>query len=87
MEEEGTTYYYIKSKKLFAKSTSSGDYIYKNGEWSKDTKHLVCDRLLGYDPSDDSPYGIGNTDIMEDLEKITEEEFKKNLMSNQNKVL
>lgn len=70
------TYYYIKSKKLFAKITEEGEYIYKNGEWIKDKEHIVMDRLVGYDPTDDSPYGFGNTDIMEDLEKITEEEFK-----------
>ena len=34
---------------------------------------------MGYDPTEtnDSPYKIGNTDIMDDIEKITEDEFEK----------
>ena len=72
-------YYYIKSKKLFAKSKSFFEnYLYIHGEWVKDNEHIVSDRIIGYDPhSDCDLYGIGNTDIMEDLEKITEEEFEK----------
>lgn len=79
------TYYYIKSKELFAMSRGENDnYIYQNGIWVEDTKNWVCDRLMGYDPYDDSPYGIGNTDIMDDIEEITEEDFDKR--SNKNVV-
>lgn len=72
-------YYYIKSKKLFARSKSFFEnYLYIHGEWIKDNENIVSDRIIGYDPhADCGLYGIGNTDIMEDLEKITEEEFKK----------
>ncbi len=72
------TYYYIKSKKMFAKSNSFLDnYLYKNGEWVKDDEFIVSDRIIGYEPDEDPYYGIGNIDITEDLEEITEEEFEK----------
>ena len=75
-------YYYIKRKKLYARGENLFDnYIYKDGKWIKDTKNIVSDRLLGYDPSEppDSPYGFGNTDMMDDIEEITEEEFKRRI--------
>ncbi|CDB39523.1 unknown [Azospirillum sp. CAG:260] len=80
MKETHTQYYYIKSKNLFAMSKGLFDnYLYKNDKWVEDTQNLVSDRLMGYDPTEanDSPYKIGNTDIMDDIEKITEDEFEK----------
>ena len=63
---------------MFAKSNSFLDnYLYKNGEWVKDDEFIVSDRIIGYEPDEDPYYGIGNIDITEDLEEITEEEFKK----------
>ena len=76
------TYYHIKSLDLFAKSSSITDnYIYMDGEWIKDDDFIVSDRLVGFDPSEpkDSPYRMGNTDIMSDLEEISEEEFKERI--------
>lgn len=78
-------YYYIKSKKLYARGENWFDnYIYEDGKWIKDTKNIVSDRLFGYDPSEppDSPYGFGNTDILGDIEEITEEEFKRRISLN-----
>ena len=41
-------------------------------------ENIVSDRIMGYDPfeDDDSPYKIGNSSIMDELERISEEEFK-----------
>ena len=76
---EETQYYYIKDLNLFAKGTGiSNYYILKNGKWVEDKKHLVSDRLIGYDPYEDVPeYGIGNTEIMRTIEKITKEEYER----------
>lgn len=78
-------YYYIKSKKLFAKSIEIKEkkytryeyYLYKNGGWVKDTESIVMDRIMGYDPHEDDFYAFGNIEVTEDLEEITEEEFEK----------
>ena len=72
-------YYYIKDLSLFAKGEGTHKYyIYKDGEWVLDTERIVSDRLMGYDPyeDDDSPYKIGNTAIMNNIEEISEGEFK-----------
>ena len=74
-------YYYVKDKKVFARGEGFDNYTYDNGEWIEDTKCIVSDRLMGYDPSEgpDSTYAIGNMDIMDKLEEITEEEFLKRI--------
>ena len=81
-------YYYIKGRKLVVKSEDwLNNYIYKDGEWVKDIEHYVSDRLIGYDPSEPagSPYAIGNTDIMDEIESITEEEAMKLIAEYDNK--
>ena len=73
-------YYYIKDLSLYAKDEGlCRKYILKNGEWVIDNDNIVSDRLMGYDPyeEDDSPYKIGNTSIMDELEEISKEEFMK----------
>ena len=80
-------YYHIIRRNLVAKGEGWFDnYIYQNGEWVEDTKCLVSDRLFGYDSSEpaDSPYGIGNTDMLEDIETITEEEAMKLIAQQEN---
>ncbi|HOM02572.1 MAG TPA: hypothetical protein PLH43_07075 [Acetivibrio sp.] len=55
-------------------------YLYdKEKGWVVDTKHILFDRLFGYDETEepDSPYRIGNTDMMSRVEVITEEEANK----------
>ena len=37
----------------------------------------INDRLMGYDPSEDGPYAIGNTDIMEEIETLPEADLGK----------
>ncbi len=70
-------YYYIRDLNCFARGAGFDNYIYKNGKWEPDRDHLVSDRLVGYDTyeDDDSPYKIGNTEIMDEIVEITEDEF------------
>lgn len=51
-------------------------FEYKNNEWIKTSNTEITDRLMGYDPSEssDSPYAIGNTDIMESIKELTLEQ-------------
>lgn len=59
------------------------DYIYylydKDKGWVVDNNHLLSDRLIGYDETEDqdSPYRIGNSDMMSRIEEISEEEANK----------
>ena len=36
----------------------------------------INDRLIGYDPTEDDFYAIGNTEIMDELREMTDEERK-----------
>lgn len=48
-------------------------FEYINNSWIKTNNSEITDRLLGYDSSEenDSPYLIGNTDIMESIKEIS----------------
>lgn len=59
-------------------------YIYSNGEWIDDDNHMIRDRLIGYDPYGDPGYGIGNTSIMDEIERITREEAEKLIKNSEN---
>ena len=75
-------YYYIKDLSLFAKGEGHGIYfLYQNGKWVPDMNNTVSDRIMGYDPyeDDDSPYKIGNTTIMDEIEEISEEEMNRRI--------
>ena len=69
------TYYLIKERKLGKKENDSY-FLYIKQKWVPDTKHEILDRLMGYDPYDDSPYGFGSTSIMDEIEEISEEAAK-----------
>lgn len=78
--ENGTIIYYrIIPLNRIGRKTESGYELYRNGQWEQDTEHLISDRLIGYDPSEPpgSPYGIGNTEIMREIEEISPEEAEK----------
>lgn len=52
-------------------------YIYDTEKgWIPDDKNILMDRIIGYDATEpsDSPYGIGNTDILSCVDEITEDE-------------
>jgi len=69
---KGTKYFLILGK-IVAKEDSTGDYIFKDGNWEPDTTNMIWDRLMGYDPTEDSdsPYAMGNSSIMEEIEEIS----------------
>ena len=53
-------YYLIKNKLLVKGDVLSPD--------------IINDRIIGFDPFDDSIYGMGNAEIMDELQEISEEE-------------
>lgn len=67
--------YFLIYKNLVGKVNHDGYYIFQGGTWIDDKDSIILDHLYGYDPSEpsDSPYGIGNTSIMEEMVEITEE--------------
>ena len=56
---------------------ASTAYEYIDGEWKDLDPNEINDRLMGYDPSEVDMYSIGNTDIMEEIEEISEKEARK----------
>ena len=70
-----TTYYLILNNQL-GKEEDDKYYLYTNGSWIPDTKSTILGRLMGFDPSEpaDSPYAMGNMDIMDTIELITEQQ-------------
>ena len=74
MEKEETRYYLIKERSV-GKEKGDNYFIYREGEWQPDTKRIIIDRLMGYAPDEpaDSPYGIGSTSIMDEIEEISYE--------------
>lgn len=68
--------YYLILERTVGKQEENGwYYIFKNGEWQWDANNEIFERLIGYDPSEppDSPYGIGCTDILDEIEEISHE--------------
>ena len=57
-------YYLIKNKLL----------VYRDGNWQEVNPDIINDRIIGFDPFDDSIYGMGNAEIMDELQEISEEE-------------
>ena len=78
MEEKKITYYLIKGRML-GKREDDKDYLYGEEGWIPDVSMEIMKRLYGFDPSEpeDSPYAVGNTDIMEELEEIGCEKAEK----------
>ena len=67
------TYYLIRERRL-GKAQEDGYFLYNNGEWIADERNVILDHLMGFDPNDDSFYGFGNAQIMDEMEEITEEQ-------------
>ena len=80
-----TTYYLILNNKL-GKEEDGKYYLYTNGSWVPDTKSTILGRLMGFDPSEpaDSPYAIGNMDIMDTIELITDHQAREFINQNNN---
>ena len=81
-----TTYYLIRNRTL-GKKEGNSYYLFKDGNWVPDTKSTILGRLMGFDPGEpaDSPYAIGNMDIMDTIDAITEEQA--NQLINQNNTI
>ena len=75
MNSIDTSYYLIFGRRL-GKKDGGKYFLLKDGAWEQDNNNEIMDRLMGYDPSEppDSPYGIGNTSIMDEIEEITYEQ-------------
>ena len=67
------TYYLIRERRL-GKVQGDGYYLYDNGQWIADERNVILDHLVGFNPNDDSFYGFGNAQIMDEMEEITEEQ-------------
>lgn len=66
-------YYLIRERRL-GKAQEDGYYLYDNEQWIVDERNVILDHLVGFDPADDSFYGFGNAEIMDEMEEITEEQ-------------
>lgn len=68
-------YYLIRGNRL-GKKDGDAYFLYIEGSWIPDRKNVIMDRLMGYDPYDDSPYGFGSLSIMDEIEEIPESRVK-----------
>ena len=73
MEENKICYYLIKGR-FVGKREGYKVFIFDDG-WKSNTECLIMDHLMGFDPSEppDSPYRIGNTCVLEEIEEISYE--------------
>ena len=81
-----TTYYLVYGKYLgkgVKGEKTLAYYLYKDGEWVKDTGFVISDLLHGFDPSEPagSSYGYGSTDIMREVKTISAEEAQERIKS------
>lgn len=67
--------YYLIYDRILGKEEEGKYYIFKDNQWVPDVESVIMDHLMGYDPSEpsDSPYGIGCTDIMNEIREIAPE--------------
>lgn len=70
--------YYLILNRLIGKEESGSYYLLKDGKWILDEQNVIRDRLFGYDPDEPpgSPYGIGCSSVMDEIEEISYEEAK-----------
>ena len=74
-------YYLIKNKLLVKGDVLSpkgglveNAFVYRDGDWQEVNPYIINDRITGFNPFDDSIYGMGNPEIMDELQEISEEE-------------
>ena len=62
--------------------------VYENGRWVKEKGCRLKDLYMGYDPyeTEKSPYGIGNTSVMDELTEIDEEQAREMIRKAEKKV-
>ncbi len=80
-----TTYYLILNRQL-GKEEDGKYYLFEDGTWVPDSKCTSMDRLMGFDPNEPkgSPYAMGNMDIMDTIEVITEHQARELINQNNN---
>lgn len=68
-------FYLVENNRLFC-VINNQTFELINNEWIKTNNSKITGRLMGYDSSEpsDSPYAIGNTDIMSSIKELTLEE-------------
>lgn len=74
--------YYLITNKLLVKgdvlSPKGGlvenAFVYRDGNWQEVNPNIINDRIIGFDQFDDSAFGMGNAEIMDELQEISEEE-------------
>ncbi len=68
-------FYLVENNRLFC-TYNNETFELKDNEWIKANNNEITDRLMGYDSSEpsDSPYDIGNIDIMSSIKELTLEE-------------
>lgn len=73
------TYYHILDLDMVGKEEDYVPYLYKPEiGWVVDDGNVLMDRIMGYDVDEaDTPYKIGNSDIMNLVKEISESEVKK----------
>ena len=74
-------YYLIKNKLLVKGDVLSpkgglveNAFVYRDGDCQEVNPYIINDRITGFNPFDDSIYGMGNAEIMDELQEISEEE-------------
>ena len=74
MKETEFNYYLMQDRGIVAKRVYFDNWIFdfNSRSWVKDTKCIISDALMGYDPGEPegSPYGIGSTSVMDELKRI-----------------
>lgn len=74
MKENEFNYYLIPNRGIVARGVFLDNWIFdfESRSWVKDTKYIISDALMGYDPGEPegSPYGIGSTSVMDELKRI-----------------
>ncbi|MDO4712181.1 MAG: hypothetical protein Q4A75_09400 [Peptostreptococcaceae bacterium] len=86
--------YYLINNKILVKGETFNEsnalgfvqrtFAFRDGIWQEINPNEINDRIMGFDPFEDSVYGIGNIDIMDELRQITEEEANRFIESSQN---
>lgn len=76
--------YYLINNQILVKGETSKEsggmglvkntFAFRHGTWERISVNEINDRIMGFNPYEDSIYGIGNTDTMDSLQEITEDE-------------
>ena len=74
MKEKDFNYYLMQDRGIVARGVYFDNWIFdfESRSWVKDTKYIISDALMGYDPGEPegSPYGIGSTSEMDEIKHI-----------------